>query len=185
MCISSSSAPYNFFLSSTIYTELCIKIPFASATLLPLLQGDQKVSVHLMITVRIIRCTETFWSPCIYQLRWHNIPEDLDHRAHHCENLKPCNKWDNYEIWTSEWISFITHFSTIFQSYMMSHVKSKMPARNTRSKTQDVFMKHAWRRLHRCIYSLQGDQQHVAIMQQHQCSVRLLTWNSVCHTDTV
>jgi len=31
------------------------------------IQGDQKVSVHLMIV--IIRCTETFWSPCTMYIR--------------------------------------------------------------------------------------------------------------------
>jgi len=30
------------------------------------IQGDHKVSVNLMICTVIFRCTETFWSPCIY-----------------------------------------------------------------------------------------------------------------------
>jgi len=30
-----------------------------------IIQGDQKVSVHLMICIVIVRCPETFWSPCI------------------------------------------------------------------------------------------------------------------------
>jgi len=39
----------------------------------------------------------------------------------------------------------------------MSYVKSKMPGEKTRSKAQEVFIKHA-RRLHHCIHSLQGSQ---------------------------
>jgi len=75
----------------------------------------------------ICNCDPTLFT--IYQLRWYNIPEDLDHCSHHCENLKPCTKWDNYKNQTSECISFIYYFSTIFHSPMMSHVKSKMPAK--------------------------------------------------------
>ena len=30
------------------------------------IQSDQKVSVHLTITVQYITCTAIFWSPCIY-----------------------------------------------------------------------------------------------------------------------
>ena len=39
------------------------------------MQGDQKVSVHLTITVQIIRYAETFWTPCISVL----IPPCADH----------------------------------------------------------------------------------------------------------
>jgi hypothetical protein len=35
------------------------------------MQGDQKVSVHLKITIQIISCKETFWSPCIYKHMTH------------------------------------------------------------------------------------------------------------------
>lgn len=95
----------------------------------------------------ICKCNSTFFT--IYQMRWHNIPEDLDQCAHCCENLKPCNKWDNYKNWTLECISFISHFSIIFHSPMMSHMKSKMTA-----KLQGVFMKRAWGKLYCCIHSL-------------------------------
>jgi len=77
-------------------------------------------------------CDSTLFT--IYQLRWHNIPEDLDHRAHRCENLKSFNKWDNYKNPPSESISFISHFSTIFHSPMMSHFKSQLPANKQRAR---------------------------------------------------
>ena len=74
---------------------------------------------HMHRTVHkntICICDSTLFT--IYQLRWYNIPEDLDHCSHHREKLKPCTKWDNYKKRTSECISFTYHFSTnISQSY--------------------------------------------------------------------
>jgi hypothetical protein len=32
------------------------------------IQSDQKVSVHLMITIQKVKCTETIWSPCIMKV---------------------------------------------------------------------------------------------------------------------
>ena len=84
---------------------------------------------HMHRTVHkntICICDSTLFT--IYQLRWHNIPEDLHHHAHRCQKLKPCNKWDDYKNRTSGSISLISNFSTIFHSPMVSHVKNKMPA---------------------------------------------------------
>jgi len=43
--------------------EICVHL---SCNTHPVIQGDQNVSMHLMIYNKIVRCTETFWSPCTW-----------------------------------------------------------------------------------------------------------------------
>ena len=44
------------------------------------IQGDRKVSVHTIFCIVIIRCTETFWSPCI---SWEMFQtKDIEKKTH-------------------------------------------------------------------------------------------------------
>ena len=53
--------PYEF--SITKFEPPCWKLSDYLSSL-HILQGDQKVSVHVMITIQKVRCTGTFLSPC-------------------------------------------------------------------------------------------------------------------------
>jgi hypothetical protein len=58
--------------------------------------GGHFWTLLLTLCIVIVRCKETFWSPCIsntqpnsiYQTTWHHIPTDHNPYNLHCKNLK-------------------------------------------------------------------------------------------------